>query len=77
MHFICHLVFPIEKVYLSFIHFNMLTPLAEREKRWFLEAYKDPERLIQVLVGELFSCISNNHAVWVGLVHTVKLWKKF
>lgn len=58
------------------ICFNRLVPLAQREKHRFLQACKDPECLIQVLIGELFSRISNNHTVGVGLVHTVKLWEK-
>lgn len=62
--------------WLSAACFKRLVPLAEREKHWSLKACKDPERLIQVLVGELISCISNNHTVGVGFLHIVKLWEK-
>lgn len=50
--------------------------MAQREEHWLLQAYKDPERLVQVQVGEVFSCVSNHHAVWIGLVNTVKLGEK-
>lgn len=52
---------------------NIRLPFTQGKKHWLLQAYKDPECLVQVLVGEIFSRISNDHAVWVGLVNTVKL----
>lgn len=55
---------------------NILLPLAQREQKWLLQVCEDPECLVQVLVGKLFSGVSNHHAVRVALVNTVELWEK-
>lgn len=51
-------------------------PLSQWEQHRFLQPNQDPKRLVQVLVGEFFSCVSDHHTVRVGLVHAVKLWQK-
>lgn len=66
----------IHPILINLVMKGKLVPFAKREQYWLLQAYKDPERLIQVLVGKLLSCISNDHTVWVGGVHTFKLRQK-
>lgn len=54
----------------------MLLPLAQREQHRFLQVYKDPECLVQVLVGKFLSSVSDHHTVWVVLVDTIELRQK-